>query len=161
MLSVNQTRNRNETFTNVRRNKQMGDKMEEFKHPSVDGPFVFLLFLPRVWEMQTVYRQSFKKFYMQTGASESAFVWQLREERKEVSHWKAKNILLKTSRHYGNNDYTIIHARLDQLFFSPPPSSLIVEYIYIYISQTHSLKDTSLPEKKKIYIYICILQHRF
>lgn len=105
--------------------------------------------------MQTVYRQSFKKFYMQTGASESAFVWQLREERKEVSHWKAKNILLKTSRHYGNNDYTIIHARLDQLFFSPPPSSLIVEYIYIYISDT-LVKRYLVARKKNIYIYIFV-----
>lgn len=94
--------------------------------------------------MQTVYRQSFKKFYMQTGASESAFVWQLCQKNGRnslsLSHRKkAKNILLKTSRHYGNNDYAIIHARFDRHF---PRRGKIMS------SQTQTLKDT---RKKNIY----------
>lgn len=96
--------------------------------------------------MQTVYRQSFKKFYMQTGASESAFVWQLCQKNGRnslsLSHRKkAKNILLKTSRHYGNNDYAIIHARFDRHF---PRRGKIMS------SQTQTLKDT----RKKIYINV-------
>lgn len=102
-----------ESFANVRRNKQMGDKMAEFKHPFVDRPRLSSFFSGE-YEMQTVYRQSFKKFYMQTGASWECF--RLAVVQGTELLLEAKNILLKTPRHYGNNDYAIIRARFDKLF---------------------------------------------
>lgn len=45
--------------------------------------------------MQTVYRQSVKKFYMQTGASESAFVCQL-----------CKNETLAVGKEHSSQDFS-------------------------------------------------------